>query len=180
MLLAGADNRGQERPPNNMAIVRKSLTVILLAGLPIGAALGLGGYTFAYAQGGSYLGNDARACANCHIMNAQYDGWVKSSHRNVAQCNDCHAPHNFFGKYLTKAVNGFKHSWAFTTGRFPEPILISERDREITEGACRSCHAELVRSIDHASTSPVTGAVRGAAGKELACTGCHHDVGHAH
>ena len=77
-------------------------SIVMVAGV-LGAALGLGAYTFAYARGWSYLTDNPRACANCHIMNEQYDGWIKSSHRAVAVCNDCHVPHSFVAKYATKA-----------------------------------------------------------------------------
>jgi cytochrome c nitrite reductase small subunit len=76
----------------------------------LGIALGVGAFTFIYAKGGSYMTNDPKACVNCHIMQEQYDGWIKSSHRSVATCNDCHAPADFIGKYSTKAQNGFWHS----------------------------------------------------------------------
>jgi cytochrome c nitrite reductase small subunit len=49
-----------------------------------GLALGLGGYTFVYARGYSYLLNDPSACANRHVMREYHDGWLKSSHRSVA------------------------------------------------------------------------------------------------
>ncbi|HUF79037.1 MAG TPA: cytochrome c nitrite reductase small subunit, partial [Thermoanaerobaculia bacterium] len=39
------------------------LTAVLL-----GAAAGLGAFTFGYAKGYSYLTNDPAACANCHLM----------------------------------------------------------------------------------------------------------------
>jgi cytochrome c nitrite reductase small subunit len=48
-------------------------------GAAIGLAVGVGGYTFVYARGGSYLTDDPAACANCHVMREQYDGWIKSS-----------------------------------------------------------------------------------------------------
>ena len=76
-----------------------SRMVFAIAVLVLGAALGLGSYTFAYAQGWAYLTDDPRACANCHVMNEQYDGWIKSSHRSVAVCNDCHVPHSLVAKY---------------------------------------------------------------------------------
>ncbi len=133
-----------------------------------GVAAGVGGYTFIYAKGASYLTNDPRACANCHVMQEQYDGWQHSSHRNVATCNDCHTPHDFFGKYLTKASNGYHHSLAFTTGNFHEPIQIKEHNAAITEAACRSCHADIVQAIDHAP------------GDETSCIRCHRSVGHMH
>ena len=97
-----------------------SRTSIAIAAVGLlGAALGLGSYTFAYARGWAYLTDDPRACANCHVMNEQYDGWIKSSHRSVAVCNDCHVPHTVVAKYATKARNGFWHSYHFTTGTFP-------------------------------------------------------------
>src|SRR5262245_16708261 len=61
----------------------------LALGALIGAAAGVGVYTFVYAKDASYLTNNPASCANCHVMNEQYDGWLKSSHRGIATCNDC-------------------------------------------------------------------------------------------
>jgi cytochrome c nitrite reductase small subunit len=131
-----------------------------------GLAAGIGGYTFVYARGASYLTNDPAACANCHVMQSYYDRWLASSHRAVAACNDCHTPHGFVGKYATKASNGFWHSFAFTTGRFPEPLRIKPHNREITEATCRGCHGDIVEAMD---MSP---------GREASCVRCHGAVGH--
>ena len=49
----------------------------LLLGAVLGVAVGIGGYTFVYARGWSYLTNDPAACANCHVMREQYDGWLQ-------------------------------------------------------------------------------------------------------
>ena len=68
-----------------------------------GMALGLTVFTFGYAKGYSYMTNDPAACANCHVMTEQYNGWIKSSHRNVAACNDCHTPPGLVPKYYVKA-----------------------------------------------------------------------------
>ena len=127
-------------------MTRLSLAGGLIGGL-MGVAAGIGGFTFIYAKGASYLGHDSAACANCHIMRDQCDGWIKGSHRAVAECNDCHAPHDLLGKYSTKVINGFRHSLAFTTGRFHEPIQITPRNRRITEHACRSCHEDIVQMM---------------------------------
>lgn len=146
-------------------------TRVLLIGcvVAVGIALGLGTTTFVYAEGASYLKNDPNACANCHVMQEQLDGWERSSHRAVATCNDCHAPHDPVGKLWVKAKNGFFHSLYFTTGGFHEPIQITASNRRVTEGACRGCHAPIVEAIDvHA-------------GREaLACIECHRSVGHLH
>lgn len=149
--------------------MRSVFTPWLLA-VPIGLAVGVGAFTFVYAKGASYLTNDSRACANCHVMNEQYDGWTKSSHRAVASCNDCHTPPGLIPKYATKASNGFWHSFAFTTGRFHEPIRIKPRNHDVTERACRKCHAEIVDAIDRFH----------APGRELSCIACHRSVGHLH
>jgi cytochrome c nitrite reductase small subunit len=134
----------------------------------IGVAVGVGAYTFIYAKGGSYLTNDPAACANCHIMREHYEGWIKSSHRAAAVCNDCHTPEGLVGKYASKASNGFWHSFAFTSGRFPDPLRIKPHNREITEQACRKCHAEITEAIE--------GPHR--VGDKLSCVNCHQAVGH--
>jgi len=138
----------------------------IVAGLFLGAPLGIATFTFGYAKGASYLTNDPAACANCHIMSEQYAGWQKSSHHAVAVCNDCHAPADFIGKYYTKATNGFWHSFYFTTGTFPDPIRIRDRNRAVTEGACRRCHGDMVEALDHGA-------------EEVACLRCHNSVGHS-
>ena len=142
----------------------------VILGLALGVVVGIGGYTFTYAKGYSYLTNDPQACANCHVMREQFDGWVKSSHRSVAVCNDCHTPHDLVGKYYTKGLNGFWHSFYFTTGLFPEPIQITERNRRITEEACRFCHEDIVQAIEPTHVES----------KELSCLRCHRSVGHLH
>jgi cytochrome c nitrite reductase small subunit len=141
-------------------------------GVALGVAVGIGGYTFGYAGGASYLTNDPAACANCHVMREQYAGWLKSSHHAVAVCNDCHTPPGLLPKYLNKASNGFWHSFYFTTGDFPDPIRIRERNRRVTEAACRKCHQEIVEAIDVAH-----GAL--GVGEPVECLRCHNSVGHA-
>lgn len=136
-------------------------------GVCVGVALGLGGFTFLYAKGTAYLTNDPAACANCHVMNDQYNAWLKSSHRAVAVCNDCHTPHALLGKYLTKMENGFRHSTAFTTGWFPEPIRITRGSARVAEANCRRCHGEVVQAIEAGGN------------EQLTCTRCHAGVGHA-
>lgn len=120
---------------------------ILAAGL-LGGAVGVAAFTFIYARGASYLSTDPAVCANCHIMQEHFDAWQRSSHRAVAGCADCHMPHQFIGKYVSKASNGFWHSLAFTTGVFPDPLQIKPHNRAITEQACRYCHADIVAAID--------------------------------
>jgi cytochrome c nitrite reductase small subunit len=138
-----------------------------LASALVGIAVGTAGFTFVYGRGASYLTNDPAACANCHVMEAQYSSWLQGSHRNAAVCNDCHTPKDHVGKYVVKARNGFWHSFYFTVGGFHEPIRIKPGNREITEGRCRSCHAEVVDLMEAGHPEPVS------------CLRCHDEVGHA-
>lgn len=131
-------------------------------GLVTGLVIGISLFTFLYADGASYLSNDPSACVNCHVMNPQYDAWIKGSHSAVATCNDCHAPHgNILGKLAIKGINGFNHSLAFTTNRFPEPIRSRGMNQKVTEAACRSCHEPLVHSTPTLASS------------ETSCVHCH-------
>ena len=143
----------------------------IIAAATLGLAFGLGAFTFGYAKGGSYLTNDPAACANCHIMGEHFAAWQRASHRAVATCNDCHTPHNLIGKYVTKARNGFWHSFYFTTGRYPDPLRITARNHDITEAACRFCHQEIVAAIDLVQA-------KAHGDNRLSCVRCHTYVGH--
>jgi|YelNatPaOPRAMG01_1025707.scaffolds.fasta_scaffold11067_1 cytochrome c nitrite reductase small subunit len=135
-----------------------------------GIVLGMGIFTFIYADGYSYFSNNPASCANCHVMNDHYNAWLKSSHKLVATCNDCHMPHNsILAKFIAKADNGFWHSFGFTTGRYHDPIMIRSRNIEIVEKACRHCHGEITAAIEagyHQKSS------------QISCIKCHDKVGH--
>jgi cytochrome c nitrite reductase small subunit len=151
------------------------LKLMLAATLLLGSAAGIGSYTFVYAKGYSYLSSDPAACANCHIMSEHYSAWMKSSHRSVATCNDCHAPHdNVVAKYANKAANGFLHSYGFTTGNFPDPLQIRGFNKEVTEAACRNCHV-VTETIATTAHSQIAG---GGRDQEISCLQCHGSVGH--
>jgi cytochrome c nitrite reductase small subunit len=144
-------------------------TMLLLAlAVLIGAAVGIGGYTLVYAEGLSYMSSDPKVCANCHIMQAQFDSWQKSSHHHVAICNDCHLPQGFVGKYVAKALNGYNHSKAYTLQDFDEPIAIKPFNTRILQDNCLACHRALVHEAAMA---------RGRS-EEVSCVHCHLSAGH--
>ena len=142
---------------------------VLWVGLMVGLPLGLGAYTLKYGEGHSYFSKDPAACANCHIMEPQYDSWQKSSHHTVATCVDCHLPHDFVGKYLAKADNGWHHSKGFTMQDFHEPIMIKPKNLEVLQKNCRECHGDFVHgTLDVAAPNK----------EPLNCIHCHRGVGH--
>ncbi len=134
-----------------------------------GLTAGLIAFTFTYGQGASYFSGDPRACANCHIMQSYYDSWIKGSHHAVADCVDCHLPHDLLGKTVVKSDNGFFHSWAFTFEDFHEPIQIKPRNRRVVQLNCVGCHAEMAGELLPTAVS----------GESVWCIHCHRNVGHA-
>jgi cytochrome c nitrite reductase small subunit len=140
------------------------LPVPFALAVTFGLLLGVGAYAFHYAKGSSYLGNDPATCANCHVMAAHLAGWQAAPHHGVATCNDCHTPDGPVSKYVVKALNGYRHSMAFTIGGYPENIRALPRSREVVEGNCRRCHADLVADVAHAG--------------DVSCVRCHASVGH--
>ncbi len=136
--------------------------------LALALLVGAGLFTFQLAGGASYLREDPSACMNCHIMRDQYAAWQKGPHAAVATCNGCHTGDGFATHYASKAVNGFAHSFAFTTGRFREPLQIHDFNRRIAEANCRRCHAALADVVDGFAAHREAGA----------CLRCHADVGH--
>jgi cytochrome c nitrite reductase small subunit len=157
------------RRPGRPGTVKTRGWLALAVAAMLGVLGGVGIFTLGYGNGLSYLTNDPRACINCHVMQDHFDAWVQSSHGAVAGCNDCHLPHDFIGKWLTKADNGFFHALAFTTGHFHEPIQIRARNRRVTQSACLHCHGAFV---DHMRPAGPGGDMQG-------CVHCHSDVGHA-
>jgi cytochrome c nitrite reductase small subunit len=140
----------------------------------VGIMIGVGTFTFTYGEGHAYLSTNPEVCANCHIMQPQYDAWTKSSHHAVAGCVDCHLPAEGLTKYISKMENGFNHSWAFTFQNFHEPIQIKARNAKILQDNCIRCHEAFVDQMlpvaphhsQRAMSDPVS------------CVQCHAAVGH--
>ncbi len=141
----------------------------LVIAVMCGGLIGVGAFTFHYGEGLSYFSKDPAACANCHIMQPQYDSWQKSSHHTAAGCIDCHLPHDFIPKWLAKAENGYLHSKKFTFQDFHEPIFIRERNKRILHDNCLACHQDVVHSMVSGATTDLNA---------VNCVHCHQSVGH--
>jgi len=157
-----------DKPTESVQRSRLSAVLIVLAAM-FGIFIGVGAFTFHYAEGFSYFSTDPRACANCHIMQSQYDSWQKASHHTAAKCVDCHLPQDFIGKYMAKAENGYHHSKGFTFQDFHEPIMIKPRNSQILQDNCLRCHDGLVHNLVGGATTDLD-AIR--------CVHCHQSVGH--
>ena len=144
---------------------------VLTSSVLAGVLLGVGGYTFWYANGMSYLSDDPRTCVNCHIMREEYDGWQKASHQPWPSATTATCRTTLVHKFFVKASNGYHHSKAFTVQDFQEPIRIKPGNAAVLEANCIRCHGELVDEIT---------AHGGWAGRKdlYGCVHCHRDVGH--
>ena len=152
-------------PPDNWRVI-----VIIL----IGVFFGLSFYVLKISKVGSYLSDEPETCVNCHIMAPQYATWNHSSHRQWANCNDCHVPHNnVFNKYYFKAKDGMRHASMFTLRLEPQVIFIKEDGKQVVHNNCVRCHSNLLDidqkltniSFNHSHT-------------ERNCWECHREVPH--
>jgi cytochrome c nitrite reductase small subunit len=163
----------QSPPPSDQGFLQRTWASVpfrawLALAAIIGGIIGLSAFTFAYAEGASYLSDDPSACVNCHIMRDQYDGWSHGSHKAIATCNDCHTPHgSVVAKYAVKGLNGFRHSAAFTLGNFHEPIRITDLNRSVAQNSCLYCHEAITAQMNHSDSDDPTD-----------CLLCHARVGH--
>jgi len=135
--------------------------VIIISGLICGLLF----YLLHISRAASYLSDEPSTCMNCHIMAPQYATWSHSSHRENANCNDCHVPHqNMVRKYWFKAKDGMRHATIFTLRREPQVIMIREEGRQVVQENCIRCHSRLLTDNK----------VR----MERACWECHRETPH--
>jgi len=137
----------------------------------VGVLAGIALFTFVYANGLAYFGEDPQTCKQCHAMNKQFFAWEKGSHHTIA-CQECHIPeraHEPVAWLLAEADNGFWHSVKFTTGQYPMNIKIRDNNREILQAACVRCHSSLISEVAQPSLH---------SNEQIDCLRCHSEVGH--
>lgn len=111
----------------------------------LGIFTGLGVYVFFVSNAVSYLSDKPETCMNCHVMTPQYASWLHSSHREKANCNDCHVPHNnVLNKYFFKARDGMRHATWFTLRLEPQVIRIKHAGAAVVHQNCIRCHGKLL------------------------------------
>lgn len=147
----------------------------MAATLAVGSFLGLGFYILKLSNAASYLSDDPKACINCHVMTPQYLTWNKSSHREVASCNDCHVPQdNVFNQYYFKAMDGLYHSTIFTLRAEPEVIVARAASAEVIQNNCIRCHDTRITDPKIAATVENHDFHR----TDRTCWECHREVPH--
>jgi len=141
----------------------------------VAVIFGLGIFIIDFSNASSYLSDDPQACVNCHIMQPQYITWTHSSHREVADCNACHVPHNnVINKYYFKAKDGLYHASVFTARAEPEVIRARPPSIEVIQNNCIRCHQDQV--TDAKLSSFVVNHTENRT--DRTCWECHRDVPH--
>lgn len=134
----------------------------------VAAVLTLGYFVYV-SDAAAYGGSDPETCANCHVMDSQYENWYHGGHENWAKCTDCHLPHdNFAIYYAEKGRQGMKDTYAFVTGNIPTAIRASDQTKGIIQANCIHCHEHIVENI-----------VMGAQPFDRYCWDCHRTVAHS-
>jgi len=133
------------------------------------AVIALGFFVFV-TDAPAYGGSAPETCANCHVMDSQYENWYHAPHEKFTECVDCHLPHaNVVVYYLEKGRQGAKDVYAFTTGNIPTAIRASAKTKSIIQENCIRCHTETVENILMGS---------GEQAFDRYCWECHRNVSH--
>lgn len=148
-----------------------ALALVGAAGLLVGAGL----LMLHVSKAVTYISHEAWVCANCHVMYPQYSTWNHSSHRERANCVDCHLPHDNFVHYLAiKAKDGLSDTYSYLCGKERNLAHATDETRDIIQQNCIRCHSELVDPLTFGKMSAMAG--RGGANRR--CWDCHREVPH--
>ncbi len=152
---------------------RWKVPVIVALGILTGLAI----FLFHISNADSYLSDKPETCINCHVMYSQYDSWQHSSHARVANCNDCHVPHdNIIRKYLFKAQDGMRHATIFTLRAEPQVIRIKEAGRNVVQENCERCHMGFL-AYHETFAAMWDGGTEDEENKQI-CWDCHKETPH--
>lgn len=102
-------------------------------------------------------------CAQCHVMESNYEAWIHAGAHRRARCVDCHLPNRNPGlHYLWKTLHGAKDAVLFYSGRVPARIVLSAHGEGVLKENCVRCHETAVEVID----------------TERKCWSCHRRISH--
>jgi cytochrome c nitrite reductase small subunit len=127
---------------DNAKLIRISgLVVLVLAAAGLYLNLGPPGL---YAKSGT-----PEFCAQCHVMEAEYENWFHNGGHHRLKCIDCHLPNDNVARHLAwKGYEGMWDAYVFYSGRVPETIQLSESGAVLLQENCRRCHGETVARIN--------------------------------
>jgi len=88
-------------------------------------------------------------CAQCHVMESEYENWFHNAGHRRQKCVDCHLPNDNAARHAAlKGMTGMWDAFVFYSGRVPETIRISSRGAAIVKENCTRCHEQMVSRIN--------------------------------
>jgi cytochrome c nitrite reductase small subunit len=122
---------------------------LLIAGLLAFAVMALGAFVNFGPPGLYAKSGTPEFCAQCHVMEAQYESWFHNGGHRRLKCIDCHLPNDNLPRHLAwKGIEGMWDSYVFYSGSVPDRIKLSDHGAAILQENCRRCHAETVARIN--------------------------------
>ena len=88
-----------------------------------------------YYAGSTYSGN---YCTSCHQIQASYDTWTTSAHRNL-DCKECHG--SAFTTDVEMHRTNFRHLYYQVSGRIPDRVRLKDAQVDRIAANCVRCHA---------------------------------------
>jgi len=163
----------------------KWLLILLFVALLLGG-LASGGWIL--TETAVQATSDKAFCGRCHSMQpfvASYEQGVhggKNPQGLVAQCVDCHLPHDSPTSYLVAKVRTGAHdAWSQMLSIFKEPDWIGNLERRsefVYDSGCLTCHVQLEQAtVDNAAARVSHRTYFGGDGS-AACVDCHQHIGH--
>ncbi len=120
----------------------KILGFLILAAIVVGAFASFGPPRL-YAKSGT-----PEFCAQCHVMESQYENWYHNGGHKRQKCIDCHLPNDGIARHMAlKGLTGMWDSFVFYSGRVPDVIKISTSGAAIVQENCKRCHEQTVSMI---------------------------------
>jgi len=102
-------------------------------------------------------------CAQCHVMESEYEAWIHTGAHRRKKCVECHLPNENMGiHYVWKSIDGLKDVAFFYSGRVPEGIKLTSHGAKVLQANCIRCHQSAVEFINH----------------DRKCWECHRRIAH--
>ena len=95
-------------------------------------------------------------CAQCHVMDAQYQSFTASKHNGEITCSDCHIPNGLVTGLTTKYTDGARHVFATLRGTKAEDIRITSHSLETVLDNCTRCHTDVPHAVQAESRYCIT------------------------
>ena len=147
------------------SLFRDRTRLLRIAGLVVLVLAVVGAYVSFGPPGLFAKSNTPEFCAQCHVMEAEYENWFHNGGHRRLKCIDCHLPNDNIARHLSwKGYTGMWDAFVFYSGRVPETIQLSESGAVLLQENCRRCHEETVAKIN----------------EDRNCWQCHRRLSHRH